>query len=656
MAYREPAVRVTQEFVNALPALAAFALPNVNIGPAYQVVTKKLAGAYAASAANYSYPEQLLGTFVDLRTADATDLTSFPVRIYMRNTTIRIINQTGVGAVNPYDLNQFTDATSNIFQNVRPGDVIVVTGSVMGNNGSFTIREKLSNNLVQTNETFAAVESGLNYSIRRNIQADVGDVEIPRTTLGVTVESTQVTLPSGLTYVDTVFGTVPIISASVYLSYRALRVDKSSDVFEYTATTELQADFGTDQIVPENPVVFAAFIALTTAPGFPTNLLALPQDYLIPDPGNELIAYQKALEIVALEDIYAISVLTHNTSVHTSLKQHCELFSLPDQKLERVGIVNRRLVTTAVVVDDVTTSGLEGITGPSGGPFTTLNSSASAFLTDGVVPGHFIVVTTPSNVAGRYEVGAVVSQTQITLVAPGAPNSATGVTFYVERDLQKTEQAQIMSAYADSLGSRRMVMTWPDIVRGPVGPDIKELPGYFLNSVVGALTTGLPTQQGLTNLNIPFFTGVVHSSKYFSGAQLNTLAEGGVMIFAQDVLNVTALYVRHQLTTDTSAIKFQEYSITKNVDFIAKFIRTNHRQFIGQYNIVDTTFDDLKANAKGILTFLRDNTRLPKIGGVIRSGNLILIEQDPANIDTIRERYALSIPIPLNNLDITIVV
>jgi hypothetical protein len=214
----------------------------------------------------------------------------------------------------------------------------------------------------------------------------------------------------------------------------------------------------------------------------------------------------------------------------------------------------------------------------------------------------------------------------------------------------------VLSAYAASLGSRRLVLVWPDEVKGPVGSSIRTLPGYFLGAVVGALTTGLPTQQGLTNLSIGYFTGVKHSTKYFDRNQLNTIAGGGVMIFAQDVIDVTQLYVRHQLTTDTSAIKFQEYSITKNVDFIAKFIRNNHRQFIGQYNIVESTFDDLKSNATGIIRYLTENTRIPRFGGVISSGRLVSIEQDPQNIDTIIERWSLAIPVPLNNLDITIVV
>jgi hypothetical protein len=352
--------------------------------------------------------------------------------------------------------------------------------------------------------------------------------------------------------------------------------------------------------------------------------------------------------------MYAISVLTQATAVHGALKSHVETLSQASSKRERAGIINRKIVLTSVVAAESTTSGSEGVSGAS---HTTFTDSNATFLTDGVVPGHYVNISAPSSVEGRFKIASVNSQTSITLVAASAPSAnATSVTYEIDRDLSKNEQASTMSAYASSIASRRIVMTWPDEVKIPVGSAIRTLPGYFLNVAVGALTTGLPTQQGFTNLSVAAYSGVVHSTRYFDNDQLNLLATGGVMIFVQDVLDVTALYIRHQLTTDTSAIKFQEFSVTKNVDFIAKFIRDNHKQFIGTYNIVDSTLDDLKANATGIINYLRDSTRLPKIGGVIRSGELVSLSQDPVNIDTVVERYKLDIPIPLNNLDITIVV
>lgn len=656
MAYREPAVRVTQEFANALPALATFALPHVNVGPAFQVVSKKMAGSYSGAVLSVSYPEQIAGTYVDTRAYDASDLISYPVKVFLSNVVLQTLDIAGTGEI-PVDPNAppdnpskggvlFTDATVGAFLNVVPGDVITLSSELRGNKGSYTVREKISNNTVRTVESFPQAESALNYKITRAVQSVLGDVDITSAT-GVSINGDGISLPVGLTCALDTFGACPVAAADVLVSYRAQRIEKSSDVWAYKKVSELQADFGLDQIVPENPAVFAAYISLQTA-SVETNLLALNHSFL----EDEMIAYQSAFDVLALTEMYAISVLTHNTSVHLALKSHCETLSQSNNRLERIGIANRKLVTTAVVVDTVLTSGSEGFAGTNN---LVLTSSLSSFLTDGVVPGHYIVVTSPSAVKGRYKIDSVDSQTQVTVVGPVA-SAHTAISFYVEKDLQKNQQAGVLAAYGHSIGSRRMVFVWPDVVLGPVGSSIRQLPGYFLGATVGALTTGLPTQQGLTNLSVSYFSGLRHSTKYFDRDQMNIIAGGGVMIFVQDVLDVTALYVRHQLTTDTSAIKFQEYSITKNVDFIAKFIRDNHKQYIGQYNIVDTTFDDLKSNAVGLMKFLKERTRLPKIGGVINSGQLTSIAQDPVNIDSIIETYQIDIPIPLNNLDITIIV
>lgn len=642
--YREPGVKVTQEFENALPALATFSLPNVTVGPAYQVAAQKAAGPYDGTTEDYAYPQQILGTYVDTRPADPNDETSYPVKVEMKNVVVRTLTA-GTGEVATYDMNQFIDPTVGAFSNVEVGDVIVITSGM--NAGSYTVREKLSANNVKTNETFVAAETNVNYEVRRNIQASVGIIEITN----FTKDETKVTLPTGLTYTLPPFGACPIVAGDVLISYRALRLEKSAGIAEYKGVAELQADFGLDQIVPENPVVFGAWVALNNSVTA-TNILALPQDYITLN--DELIAYGKSFDILAQTEMYAISTMTQNPAVATLLKTHVEGYSQPDNKLERVGIFNRRLVTKMVVLDERETSLTDGISGTPGA-YTTFEDSTGTFITDGVVPGMFLNIVSPTNLAGRYKIGAVPSQTKL-VFATSFTNAATGIEYFIDKDLSKTEQAEVMAAYASSIGSRRMVMTWPDIVKIPVGATIRPLPGFFFNPCVGALTTGLPTQQGFTNLSVALFNEPVHSSKYFDRDQLNALASGGVMIFVQDVQGVSALYIRHQLTTDRSAVKFQEYSVTKNVDFIAKFIRVNHKQFIGKYNIVEGAFDDLKTNAQSLMTYLRDSTKLPKIGGVIKSGKLIKLEQSTTNIDTVIERYKLDIPIPLNNLDITIVV
>lgn len=283
----------------------------------------------------------------------------------------------------------------------------------------------------------------------------------------------------------------------------------------------------------------------------------------------------------------------------------------------------------------------------------TFYDRSATFITDGVAPGYKFRISA-GTFKGDYVIATIISEKSFTVAQiPGITSLQTAVAYEIIRDLSKTEQAAFIKGYSASIGSRRIVNIWPDIVYAPVGPVSKALPGFYAGCAIAAMTTGLPTQQGFTNLSMVGFLGFEHSTGYFSDDQMDDMADGGTMILAQEG-DQSPLFVRHQLSTDRSSIKFQEFSVTKNVDYIAKFIRSSFKNYIGVYNIVETTLDELRANAKAVLTFLKDSTRLPRIGGVIRNGQLSKLEESQTQIDTIIMRFKLSIPIPLNNLDITI--
>jgi hypothetical protein len=278
----------------------------------------------------------------------------------------------------------------------------------------------------------------------------------------------------------------------------------------------------------------------------------------------------------------------------------------------------------------------------------------AAFLANGVAAGHYIEISGVS-FEGRYKIGSVQSDRQLTLATaiPGIVSLQTGITYEINRDLTKAEQAAQVASYSEAFADRRVVHCWPDVLQAPVGSETEDVPGFYGACTIAALTSGLPTQQGFTNLAVSGFLGFKHSTRYFTEAQLDTIAGGGTLIFAQDTPD-TPLYVRHQLTTDLSSIKFQEYSVTKNVDFMAKHLRSTYAPYIGQYNIIDTTLDALKTTGEGEIIFLRDTTRVPRFGGVIRAGKLVSLTESETQIDTVDVLFNFQIPIPLNNIDITI--
>lgn len=274
-----------------------------------------------------------------------------------------------------------------------------------------------------------------------------------------------------------------------------------------------------------------------------------------------------------------------------------------------------------------------------------------------------IVSVTPSTdeaayITGtRHEIAAIVSETQFTLgVDPtsGFGGTLEDVVYRITKDLSLTEQAEAIGGYSASLGSRRIVATWPDILAVSINGLATKVPGYFAGAVLTGLTSGLPSQAGFTNLTVTGFVGRENSDDKFSDTQLDTIAGGGTMIFLQPVVDA-ALQIRHQLTTDVSTIYFQEFSVTKNVDLIARFFRDLYSPFLGIYNITDGLLDVLKTRGEGGIAFLLSQ-RAPRVGAPLRSGSLQRIEESSTQPDTVEIDIGINVPLPLNNIKLTLLV
>jgi len=257
----------------------------------------------------------------------------------------------------------------------------------------------------------------------------------------------------------------------------------------------------------------------------------------------------------------------------------------------------------------------------------------------------------------RHEIAAVVSETQLTLASDptaGFGGTIEDVEYRITRDLSLTEQAELLAGYATSFASRRCVHTWPDVLAVSINSVATPVPGYYAGAVIAGITAGLPSQAGLTNLSVTGFVGRENSDDKFSDTQLDVIAGGGNMVFVQPVVGA-ALSIRHQLTTDLSTIYFQEYSVTKNVDLIARFFRGLYKPFLGIYNITDTVLDLLKTRGEGGLTFLK-NQRAPRVGAPLRSGQMARIEESSSQPDTVEIDIEIDVPLPLNNIKLTLLV
>src|SRR5208282_2099277 len=108
-AYRRPGVQLTQQFVGLSPQLAVFALPNVHVGPAFQVVPDDNVGTYAGLGVSVTYLSQISGTIIDTRPSNPTDLLNYPVTINLENLVVTWLESVATGVVNSDNLGVLND-------------------------------------------------------------------------------------------------------------------------------------------------------------------------------------------------------------------------------------------------------------------------------------------------------------------------------------------------------------------------------------------------------------------------------------------------------------------------------------------------------------------------------------------------------------------
>ena len=175
------------------------------------------------------------------------------------------------------------------------------------------------------------------------------------------------------------------------------------------------------------------------------------------------------------------------------------------------------------------------------------------------------------------------------------------------------------------------------------------VPGYYFACAVAGATQAYPPQRGFTNMSFAGFVKVSGTNDTFSESQMDIIASGGTMIVIQP--NVTsALTVRHQLTTDMTSVETREYSVTKDVDYMAKMARNTFRPYIGKYVINDATLEMLyKLGGSLISKWLTDGTALT--GTVVDK-----FAVDPDQNDRVYACFNIKVPLPLNYIRLIFVI
>jgi hypothetical protein len=472
--------------------------------------------------------------------------------------------------------------------------------------------------------------------------------------------------------------------ALTYIAYKGLRLDMSPEAdnpalirITDVSTLELAAD----PISTDNPGALMTYLALLNAPAVEVTAIGVPE---VSDdaPDGTPLGYTKCAEFLENEEVYALCTASQISTVHQTFLTHVNVMSEPEQKGERIYFFNPPIPTRANPT--LVGSGTDANSTATANECVVDVNIAPALIAAGLDPNTDLNPATGEienevylDIGGSdnyYLVKKVDNGTKLTLRTSFVAGDGNDDSFFSDEAFptsvisddwtvyirgaellisgttkpDRSKIAETIQGAASAYGFRRGFYVFPDQCAINVTGLEQIVKGYYATACVVGMVGQLPPQQGFTNYPITGLTRVVGSNDKFTNKQLNVMAAGGVYILVQDFQGAPVI-CRHQLSTDTTSIEARELSITKVVDFTAKFLRGGLRNFIGRSNITQGFLDQLSTIIQGQLGFLTDN-------GILIGADINNLIQDADNPDTVLVDITLDVPFPCNYIRITLII
>lgn len=605
--------------------------------------------------------------------------------VVMGGSGITPINYVDTALIPTLVIGRFTGSP----QRVDVGDEVYVDGAFIGK--VLQVAPGGNNARLKVDRQVQLTFTGLNFYIIAKMLAPLptGSPLRPAPDLIVTSEG-DITLKLGILR-DTMGKIVESITVTalipgkgaMYVSYRALRLDVTSiaqqpGLLRFNTTVELESLL--DPISADNPLALGLYFALLNAPAVQCTGLGI--DAISADsPFGTVESFTRAAEYLEAFEVYALAPLTHDTTVGQVFRTHVDFMSDPTNKGERIVLFNPSQPTNKL--DTLVTSSTNGNTvGATGLEFDTGVGNLSALLlAAGIDPTATIPVADALflDIASNnlhYSVASISGSVVTIRVTFVPPENDDG--FYSTTDLNdpplptalieepfalrirgaaltltngsadKDGIADTYAALGQSIIDRRYWQVVPDRCQAVLAGLEQLIDGFYMTSAIAGMIGQQPPQQSFTNFPMTGFTTVVGSNNFFSDRQMNRMAGGGNYIIIQEAPGAP-LISRMALTTDLTSIETRTDSITKIVDFTAKFLRRGLKNFIGRFNITQGFLDSLGHVLEGLLGFLKE-------AGVLLGADVNNIVQDETTPDTVIIDIVIDPPYPCNYIRVTLVI
>ena len=253
-----------------------------------------------------------------------------------------------------------------------------------------------------------------------------------------------------------------------------------------------------------------------------------------------------------------------------------------------------------------------------------------------------------------YIIDSVLSDTELALVSgPSAPVNPAA-KFEIWKADTAANQVSYLQQVSAAIADRRVANVWADRGTTLINGVPTTIPSYFIAAEIAGLRCALYPQQSLTNTEIATITAAPNMYLKYAATDLDAIAAAGTFVVTQDIDGGT-VYIRHQLTTKTDkGSLYYEDSVGVNLDAISFQVKDLLSGYIGKRNANPQTISEINKQ----FTLLLDKQVLTSpsadVGPALisYSGNVVALDailKDKINVDA-----DLVIPLPLNNIDVTL--
>ncbi len=546
---------------------------------------------------------------------------------------------------------------------LRKGDKFLIT-VVSGKNGAIRtliLRDDLPDELL------TADDLDLRLFIEKDIEVTENRLSDPPL-LNYEFETTQLCVKAGITAYDTTWTddgveqAMPVYGGSMYIEYREWLTELTDEVNFIDDVADLDAIPG--QLDEQNPLKWGVFKALTNSNGTRVAYTA------VADPSS-LDSWQNVIERVdGRDDIYNFVPLTYDLEVLNLFAAHVDAESSPEAGNWKGMFVNllaksakmvvgqsdedAQLLTPTSTDGEVVLAVLEDNPQATGTQYTRLRvpGGNAGFLTYGVQAGDTVRFLYTINAFGEtsyteFVVDSVVSENTLILLTGHTEAVSVPQKVEVWHTLNKNEIIDDLKGQAQAFANRRVVAVWPDLV----GTGGNTQAGYFLAAALAGLASGVLPHQPLTNVEIAGFDDLAsRTTKLFSESQIDLLDDSGVWIATEDRDGTP--HTRHALTTDTTDLKHWEEVIRRNVDSISYLFQARLRPFIGRTNVTPSLLLKLRYEVGRVIKFLKTNGFTDDLGAQIIDATIVSLEVHPLLADRVVIVISLTVPAPLNNIEL----